>query len=326
MNIIFLRGSVPPLNEHPEKLIYKQIDSCEDVWTQLFYALTKKFNARGTLLYQGGNRKHTVDASFDDVWVPAIGKHSPFRAPDLIVCRGGFPYYDEFVQKYPKAKKVYYGAGKRFYPTGRFSDYDLFLVDSIQQLNDITKLKKNSRLFIKPAAKMFRPVDVPKIYDICFVANGTQHKIKRHALLFKSIVGTQYSVLNIGNIDQSIRRLARDLGVNVTFDGWDCRKNLSGKISSCKVGVCCSTNYDSCPRVIPEYLACGLPIVATSNMNFWHDKYVVNDVSGCLVEENDILNGIRSATKLPGSRKFYDENVSMDIAADYLYNLCKTIL
>jgi len=30
MNIVFLRGSIPPVNEHPEKLLYDSIENCED--------------------------------------------------------------------------------------------------------------------------------------------------------------------------------------------------------------------------------------------------------------------------------------------------------
>ena len=91
MNIVFLRGAVPPKSEHPEKLLYNEIDDCEDAWTQLFYRLTKLLNANGQLLYQGKFRRFVVDESFIEIWVPSFGKYVPDTKPDLIICRGGFP-------------------------------------------------------------------------------------------------------------------------------------------------------------------------------------------------------------------------------------------
>ena len=44
------------------------------------------------------------------------------------VCGVYFIYYDSFLEKFPLSKKIYYGAGNRFYPTSSFKKYDLFLV------------------------------------------------------------------------------------------------------------------------------------------------------------------------------------------------------
>ena len=132
MNILFLRGAVPPKNEHPEKLLYERIEECEDVWTQLFYFLTVKFDAIGELLYKDGKRIFRVDDYFSERWLSEnkFEKYVPSYKPDLIIGRGGFSYYNAIFKKFPKAKKVYYGAGKRFYPQDNSVKYDLFLVDS----------------------------------------------------------------------------------------------------------------------------------------------------------------------------------------------------
>jgi glycosyltransferase involved in cell wall biosynthesis len=323
MNIVFLRGSVPPKNEHPEKLLYKKINQCEDMWTQLFYYVTQKLNAHGTLLYQNGNRKFKVNNSFMEKWVPSIGTHK--EPADLIVCRGGFPYYDGFIKRYPKAKKVYYGAGKRFYPQG-FIHYNLFLTDSLKQSRIIRRRGSKSSLFIKPAATMFSPVKCEKEYDICFMANATQAKIKRHRLFLKSMAGTGHRILVLGNTNKKWINLAKELKLDVTWGEWSLRKDLPAKISKCKVGVCCSTNYDSCPRVIPEYLACDLPVVATDNINFWHDKYITED-TGILVNEANLKEGIQKALEGTFSpRSYYDKALSMPMAAGYLASLIKKTL
>ena len=327
MHIIFLRGSVPPKNEHPEKLLYDSIEECEDQWSQLFYYLTKKMESTAELLYFSSDKKRTfcVDESFIERWVPSFASFTPMRKPDLIVCRGGFEYYLDLVKRFPKAKKVYYGAGIRSYPLTSYKKYDLFLVDSKKQRKHIKSFGKRANLFIKPAATLFKPVDVPKEYDVCFMANASQSEIKRHKLLIQSFAGTNYKILNLGNMDKTFIRMAENMGVDITWGGWSLRKDLPEQISKCRVGVCCSSNYDSCPRVIPEYLACGLPVVATDNMNFWHDKYIT-DESGMLIDKHGILLAVQDALKKDyNTRKFYEENISMDIAVEYLKKLIEKI-
>jgi len=329
MHIVFLRGSVPPKNEHPEKLLYKNIARCEDMWTQLFYYLTKKMGATAEFLYLSPESRRTfcVDESFIERWVPSLSTFKPMRKPNLIVCRGGFPYYDDFVKRFPKAKKVYYGAGTRYFPQTNFTKYDLFLVDSLKQQKSILEKGKNAHLFIKPASTLFVPKPVDKKYDICFMANASTGRIKRHKDFIKVMAGSKYSILSLGNTDSKYIKLAKKLGTNITWGGWSLRKDLPSKISQCKVGICCSTNYDSCPRVIPEYLACGLPVIATKNMNFWHERYIMPQ-SGRLVSFKEIPKAIGEVINYPyhSVRFFYENSIGMDTAVYHLNNLIERIL
>jgi len=326
MHIVFLRGAVPPKDEHPEKLRYKNIEQCEDVWTQLFYYYLKYSGNTGELLYQGGCKVKKVDESYTEKWVPSLKGYKPEAKPRMIICRGGFGYYDSFIERFPAAKKIYYGAGKRFYPTG-FRKYDLILTDSPKQFS-IIKGKGNipSALFIKPAAKLFRPVPSEKIYDVCFMANASQVKIKRHDLLIRSLAGSGLKVLNLGNTDKKLIKLARDLGTDIEWGGWSLRRKLPERISQCRVGVCCSTSYDSCPRVIPEYLACGVPVVVTSNINFWAGQYINKD-TGLIAGESEILDAIKMLIKMkPRPRQYYKNNLSVECAAKYLDGLIRSYI
>lgn len=326
MNVIFLRGAVPPEHEHPEKLFYDTIENCEDVWTQFFWYLLDQLGATGELVYVNGDREFQVNEKLTERWVPSLDVWRPDFKPDMIFCRGGFAYYDSFVKSYPEVVKIYYGAGARYYPQTDFTDYDLFLCDSRRQLKDIREKGKNAELFIKPAASLFRPFDVEKKYDVCFMANGTQAAIKRHEFLFRKLSGTGLSILNLGNYTDKITELATNFGTDVKFGGWHLRKDLPKLISLCKVGVCCSTNYDSCPRVIPEYLACGLPVIATSNINFWKDKYITKD-TGMIVKDDDLVDGIQYCLgKEFNTRDYYDEYLSLTNAAVYLCKLLRGIL
>lgn len=324
MRITFLRGAIPPKHEHPEKLLYDTIEECEDMWTQLFWYLLQELGAQGELLYQGGSREFVIDGSLTERWIPSIAKHEPSHEPDIIIARGGFPYYDDFMRRFPRARKAYYGAGKRYYPTTGFTDYELFLTDAPSQLDKIRARGKRAELFIKPAATMFCPApDEAKQYDVCFVANAAQELIKRHAMLIKALAGSGLRCLNIGNTSLGLVRKARAMGSDISWAGWHLRKHLPRLISQCRVGVCCSTGYDSCPRVIPEYLACGLPVVVTRSVNFWRDRYVT-PMTGVVVDDDQLLGGIREALKRfqgRDAREHYTQNLSMTEASKWLKSL-----
>lgn len=335
-HIIFLRGSVPPADEHPDKLVYSDVEEdCEDQWTQLFYFTLKRMGPdwTGELVYQGAKKRRKVvyeSGCFKEVHTSSIAKFPPEKEPTIIIARGGFPYYDSFVKRWPDAVKVYYGAGKRFYPMkkGQYSQYDLFLVDSKKQLDEVAARGKNVDLLLKPAATMFKPMAVGKTYDVCFMANATQAAIKRHALLLEAFAGTDYKIMNIGNVDKQYVKMASKLDVNITWVGWKYRRDLPKLISQCKVGVVCSTNYDSCPRVIPEYLACGLPVVATNNINFDHAKYI-NKTTGVLVKEKNILSGVEKLLKSDKSHdvvRYYRKELDMHNASTKLSEQLKELL
>jgi glycosyltransferase involved in cell wall biosynthesis len=323
MHIVFLRGAVPPKNEHPEKLLYDTIENCEDMWTQLFYFTLKELGATGELLYQNGDREFVVDETFTERWVPGMKGYQPAVAPDVIIGRGGFAYYDGFVRRFPKAKKIYYGAGKRFFPPPKsFQKYDLFLVDSSRQLANLKNKKGvNCDYILKPAALMFKPHDVEKKYDLCLMADSRQARRKRPHLMIKALQGTDVSVLHLGTSDKRLRKLAADMRVNVTWGGWSLRKDLAAKISQCRAGVCCSTTNDSCPRVIPEYLACDLPVLVTDSVHFWADKYVT-PATGRVVPEIRLREGAAVVRADPRSRwkarEHYDAEIGLPVAAKRL--------
>ena len=332
MNIIYLRGSIPDNYDRMAKYYYDSIGDCEDMWTQLFCLLTKQLGGQGEMLYQYNQKRRTHEAKgyFTEQWVPNFRDYDPPFKPDLIVCRGGFDYYDDFVCRFPKARKVYYGAGARFYPQSAFRDYHLFLVDSHKQLAKVRAKASKAKvdLLLKPAATLFAPVNVAKDYDVAFVANASEALIKRHELFLRSFQGTGYRILNIGTVDQKWVELARELMVDVTWSGWHLRKELPGLLSRCNIGVCCCGDRDSCPRVIPEYLACGLPIIVTDNVHFWHDKYVTQE-TGFVVQDDQLVEGVhtiiaeRAAYDPAG---YYERNLSMPVAAKRLKKQIQSIL
>jgi len=271
-----------------------------------------------------------ISAHFTDKAVD-LSTYMPKWTPDLILCRGGFDYYDTFLRRYPQTPKVYYGAGTRIYPTSSYTDYACFLVDTDAQ-RDMVRSKTHAKVskIIKPAATLFAPVyGTEKTYDVAFMANAAQYKLKRHEFFLRAMAGRGLSILMIGNKRKNICDLATSLGLDVTWAGWHLRKDLPALLSSCKMGAICTTSRDSCPRVIPEYLACGLPFVATKNMNFDHKRYTNGGLGGIIVDEKVFGGAVAEvAASYTTYRPYhtYTEKLAMPVAVRRLVKILKGIL
>ena len=114
MKLLFLRGQVPQ-DRDPQEIVFDRIEDCDDVWTQLAFALTGP-NDSTELWYWGGKRKQAFSANFTERWLPSFDAELPNFEPDAIMCRGGFSTYHSVLKRFPKAFKIYYGAGQRFLP------------------------------------------------------------------------------------------------------------------------------------------------------------------------------------------------------------------
>jgi hypothetical protein len=322
MKYLFLRGQVPQ-DRNPQEIVFNTINECDDVWTQLIYAMTRSEDET-ELWYWNGNREHKFSQNFTERWVPNFNTYRNEFEPDVIFCRGGFPEYHSVLKRFPKAFKIYYGAGRRFLPQAGFSDYDLILQDSPEQV-DICKSKYpniETTLFIKPACdNLFYPKNINKEYDIVFPANGTQEAIKGHKFVF-STVPKNYKILNLGNKGKisppkNIERL-RVL-----------KTQMSDNLQRAKVGiVCCNSNVDSCPRVIPEMIACNIPIICFEDIRFWREKYITPQ-TGVLANKDNfwlkvdyVLNNLDKFTP----KNYYDDNLTLTHAARYINDKIRKLI
>lgn len=322
MKFLMLRGQVPQ-DRDPQEIVFDKIEEVDDVWTQLFFSLLDK-DDQGELWYWGGTRDHKFTYNFVERWVPSFVTYKSGFTPDVIFCRGGFHQYHRILHQHPKAIKIYYGAGNRFLPNPTFDDYDIILQDSIQQLKTCKKMypKALSTLFIKPAAdNIFYPVDCEKEFDVCFPANASQ-PFKGHEFIY-STVPSDIKLLNLGNKPNRYKHPA-----NVTAFR-SLRTDMAKHISKCKVGVVAvKSTIDSGPRVIPEMLACGVPIVVLDGVRFWKEKYIKSILSsrskyatGELVPKSNFWAMVRfilANIDDYNPRKYYEENLSLDHAARFI--------
>jgi hypothetical protein len=309
MNFLMLRGQVPQ-DRNPQEIVFDKLEEVDDMWTQLFYNLLED-DDYGELWYWGGERVKQFKHNF-------LKCIDPGFIPDVIFCRGGFPQYHPVLERFPKAIKIYYGAGKRFLPQPGFFDYGIILQDSPEQLKICRQELFNAlaMLFIKPAAdNIFYPMlEVKKEYDVCFPANGAQ-LFKGHRFVYNT-VPEDLKLLNLGNNPRNYRYPENVTSYRVL------RSQMAENIAKCRVGiVAVQSQIDSCPRVIPEMLACGIPIVVLENIRFWKEKYIVSGVTGELATgENfwDVVKHVLNNVDRYNSRKYYEENLSLDHAAKFL--------
>ena len=249
MNILFLRGQVDKRTQRVDRL-----EESSDMWTHLAAELAGDDD--GVILYWGGDRTVRYKDKFYEKWVPKMKDYECHFKPDVVFARGGFPEYEPVVKRdADKAVLIYYGAGKRYYPQG-WKKYDIILVDSPKQ-RDKVKQKipwSNPQLWVKPAAPHFYPRDVPKEYDICYIANGQQAKIKRIKEMYENFAHMRKTkVLHLGYPSK------HKPPPNVTCVRVD-RVNMPEWISKCKRGCALYSGYDSAPRAIAEMRACGLKV------------------------------------------------------------------
>tara|TARA_B100001778_G_C18597478_1_gene635527 strand:- start:1763 stop:2719 length:957 start_codon:yes stop_codon:yes gene_type:complete len=307
MKLLFLRGQVPQ-DRNPQEIVFDRIEDNDDMWTQLAYEIAK--DGSGQIWYWDGTRKKKFADNFIERWIPSFGSTKHDFDPDIIFCRGGFKPYDQVLRRHPNAFKIYYGAGVRYLPKFDFKGYNLILVDSERQLEEAKKKfpQIKSDLLIKPAAEnIFRPVDGDVKYDIMFSVN---HARMKGLDFFLENLPKDLKALVVGNTPKGIV----NNNPHVTFTRKRLpRKDLPSYYAQAKIAVCCSTSYDSCPRVIPESLACDTPIVCLNSVHVWKDRYI-NDHTGKMAAKGEFFEAVREVLGNLESyqpRAYYDSHLSI---------------
>ena len=158
MKVLFLRGAW-------DERTQKSIDDDDDMWLQLADGL-----GDADIVFFGSDKTRHIKYRNSDIW--AYNDLSKIDGDwDVVFARGGFNEYDPVVARLG-GKKVYYGAGRRFCPDS--NAYDIVLCDNGFQREAIGD---NARVWSKPAASHFRPMEGVKTYDLCYIANGQQAEI-----------------------------------------------------------------------------------------------------------------------------------------------------
>lgn len=323
MKLLFLRGQVPT-DRSPKEIMYEKISDIDDMWIRLAIDMVHEecitTDRELEIWYWGGKRKHKYAPHITERWIPDFKKHRSKFEPDVIFCRGGFKEYHCVLNRYPNALKIYYGAGKRFLPQKGYIDYDIILVDSERQAELARKMYQKPLVttWIKPALDgLFRPLNLEKKYDCCFVAIHPKDDRKNVKWVHETIPNN-ISVLQLGNAC----KVPKNVNIKVKKVH---RQKMPKAMSKCRVGIVPYTKHDSAPRVIPEFLACGIPVIIMDTCRH-------NNQMGQIASKSAFWDAVKLTLenlKTPGLRNEVSETLSglyymhynIPAAAKHLINL-----
>ena len=305
-----------------------------DMWTHLFSRMVEKAGVNGIIIRYGNFYKVVYCKNLVEY---RLTDWSLIKDVDLIISRGGYNEYISFLQKHQNTPHIYLGCGIRWNPFDRCVEgmkglrVDGVLVDSEKQDN-IIKDQVQTIVFPKPAAdNIFYPLsDVKKQYDLvynCF-ASVSIHKGGSWLALR---IPNGCKVLVIGPENKWLEAEAKTKRISVTFTGRIERKNICSIVSQARVGVVCDDGmFDSGPRVLPEFLAMGIPVIVRDCVKADLNSYIKLLESGMIVSDNPIEFKVAlkrlSISKMHKSvLKIYNDNFNMDRAADRLIKISKEI-
>lgn len=313
MNLVFLRGAASK-----SSVIQPDLQSDSDMWTQLAARWADRSPGRCEIWLHSAVQQQTRMYG-DNVAVRIVDTStaSPvlFSRPDVVFARGGFRFQSDVLRRMSDAFRVYYGAGARNVPNRSWS-IDLVLLDSVKQMKSARSRGWRCDLLVKPAAdNVFRcQASEHKPYDVIFVANYNSGTDKGHARALSRLRGR--SVLCVGDAPSFLR-------VSfpwVKFTGRVSRFELPALYSQAKVALVWTAGKDSCPRVIPEALACGCPVAVCVTVPLWDEKYISDDSGERFNKRSfdETLSRMLSRWSVMRPRLHYDRHLSVDCAADHL--------
>jgi len=302
MKLLFLRGQVPQ-DRSPSEIKHPSLALEDDVWTHLAARLGDE---RCEVVYWGGNRTAKYSDKCTIRWVKSLKHYECDFQPDVVWARGGFDEYRLVLKRYNSATKVYYGSGARYLPKDRIR-YNLVLCDSYVQLRRLKEKGWEAELWIKPTVdSMFHPIPMPKKYDVGYVGDARyafRARIKGISLAYT--VPKDMNMLHLGW--SGSYKVPKNVKVK-RVKRWE----MAQQICKCKAIVVPYKSYDSCPRIIPEALACGVPVVALDSVHFWYDMYPVTRT-----DKKNLWDAVRSVAG-ENPRNIYKNRLSMDCAVEML--------
>lgn len=268
-------------------LWFVQKNLCDEA---VIWRLTKK--PRPDIVFDIGGRK------FIQRWVRNFSECTKYPSPDISFFRGGFKEYCQATKTNPLhyGVKLYLGAGRRIMPQyGGKYDYLLF-----EDERDRVKMQRNHRCmpFYKTASdKVFKPLGLDQIYDICWPANFAQIRMKGQEDFIRLIARHKelhdLKIISCGNKPGVGKRLCDKHGVsNIEFLGEVDRPTLNEVLNQSAFGLNMSNQVDGCPRVSTEVLMSGTPLILRDSVRLLK-YYKLNGVIS--VNEQNFKNKLMSA-------------------------------
>jgi len=306
----------------------------EDMWTHLFLeALSQTSGVQGVMVRMGDFYEVQYSDRLREVRLPSLDCLPELvKKESLIINRGGYREYLPYLERHQGIPSIYIGAGRRWNPLDRhWSPWmegvrvDVVLVDSAKQKETLDQLQIESVVFPKPALDtfFFSKETKPKKYDLVFNCHRPE-EFKGGPWLAER-VPDGCRVLVIGPENKWLERERRKGRICVIYTGKVKRQDVAGFVSQARVAVVCDDGVcDSGPRVLPEFLAMGVPVIVRNAVRVDFQSYI-NDQTGRLVgddtfEFHDALKQLLVVASSGLGRKriirHYMHNLSMDSAGE----------
>ena len=186
-----------------------------------------------------------------------------YPKPYITFWRGGFEDYDRLTSArsyFFSPRSFYLAAGKRTIPQYG-GKYDRILVESDLDLS------KGIWPFYKTAnQEIFKPLNLQKKYDVCWISNFTQLKFKGQQFFIEQVSKSKFlkglPICHVGNNPEVGIQLCKKCGVsNIKFLGYLTRPQINEVLNMSKFGLVTSNSIDGCPRVITEVMCSGTPLL-----------------------------------------------------------------
>lgn len=186
----------------------------------------------------------------------------------LLFVRGDKKRYLKFLQSTTPKRCLFYGASTRGIP--RYSTrYHGILVDDPHQVSGVKRYYPQAYIgiFLKTAIpETFVPLPgEPKEYDICIVGSMNVGPKNFHSLAGLAQALPEMRFVVCGHVDQETIDILGGRSDQITRTGYLPSEQLNVMLNRSRLGLLSSDHTDASPRVILEFMAAGLPILANKD-------------------------------------------------------------
>jgi glycosyltransferase involved in cell wall biosynthesis len=204
-----------------------------------------------------------------------LGHIAAFGPPDIL-CVWGLGVSEEIMLACRDSFKIYNSidAPALRIPFEVSQHFDLVITGAEWQSEVVRDRHPEMQTVVMPigpefaSAVTFRPLHLPKIYDVIYVAAAQPYK--RHDILFEALGKLPRSlralcVFGYGELVPDLRGRADALGINVDFIEppgvpFD---EVNRLMNQSRIGVVCGVD-DGAPAILTEYMLAGIPVLANS--------------------------------------------------------------
>ncbi len=228
--------------------------------------------------------------------------HIQAFGPPEILCVWGLGVCEEILIACSDSFKIYNSidAPALRIPPEVSRHFDLVLTGADWQSEAVRARHPDMKTVIMPVGPefasdlTFRPLALPKIYDVIYVAAAQAYK--RHDILFDALERMPRSiralcVFGYGELVDELRQRAEASGLNVDFvgpPGVDFEE-VNRLMNQSRMGVVCGID-DGAPAILTEYMLAGIPVLANDALSC--GLQYITDLTGVTASSERFHEGI----------------------------------